>query len=76
MSESDQFKDQQLKIELINRFASLLDINPSVMITDPDYSKIIIDCLRGCTIFIDTISKDVYGLEPCKQKNHHGGASE
>jgi|GEM_PF-5400367 len=76
IDKSDQFKDQQLKIKLIDRFSSLLNIDPSVLMTHPDHSKIITDCLGGYTILIDTISKDVYGLEPCKQKNHHGGASE
>lgn len=74
---SDQFKDQQLKIKMIDRFSYLLNIDPSVLITHPNYSKIITDCLKGYIIIIDTISKDVYGAIPCQiQKNLHGGASE
>lgn len=74
---SDQFKYQQLKIKMIDRFSSLLNTDPSVLITHENYSKIVTDCLKGYIIVIDTISKDVYGVNPCQtQKNLHGGASE
>ena len=73
---SDQFKDQQLKIKMIDRFSYLLNIDSSVLITHPNYSKIITDCLKGYIIIIDTISKDVYGVDPCQIELNSGGASE
>jgi hypothetical protein len=75
VSKSDQFQHQSLKIKLIQRFSEVWAVEPTEILLNEVFSSIITDCIGGKIIYIDTESKEMYGIEPCEIKNF-GGASE
>lgn len=73
----EHFKHQELKTNLILRFAKVYKVTPTEILINPIMCQVIGDCIKGKMIYVDTISNQMLGLEPCQMKiNLDGGVNE